>query len=204
MGHWRSTLVWFLIFPSSFCRRISAGPQFPPITDKILGDWLAIDKANQLFFALPRFELAWKWRCRRDEMVSESVMVRETEMVRKMRGDICREIITVRGQSYVSLFQNINSPPTSPPGECVPPAFVGGGGHTRRAERGMGGSIFWKTRDIGVSYYSNNLSTDLSEVGFCELFTVFYGGFPTFAFVRNVCILNIADTAFFTFSVGNL
>jgi len=54
---------------------------------------LSTDKANQLFCALPRFELAWKWRCRRDEMVretemvSESEMVRETEMVRKMRGD---------------------------------------------------------------------------------------------------------------------
>jgi hypothetical protein len=38
-----------------------------------------------------------------------------------------REIITIRGQFCVSLvFQNIDPPPPSPPGECVPPAFVGG------------------------------------------------------------------------------
>jgi hypothetical protein len=29
-----------------------------------------------------------------------------------------------------------------PPLECVPPAFVAGGGQTRRAERGMGGQYF--------------------------------------------------------------
>jgi hypothetical protein len=37
------------------------------------------------------------------------------------------------------VFQNIDLPPPSPPGECVPPAFVVGGGHTRRVERGVGG-----------------------------------------------------------------
>jgi hypothetical protein len=41
--------------------------------------------------------------------------------------------------SYV--FQNIDPPPPSPP-ECVPPAFVAGGGHTRRVERGVGGQYF--------------------------------------------------------------
>ncbi len=46
----------------------------------------------------------------------------------KIYAPFCREIITVRGQSCVSLFQNIDPPPPSPPGECVPPAFVGGGG----------------------------------------------------------------------------
>jgi hypothetical protein len=40
------------------------------------------------------------------------------------------------------VFQNIDPPPPSPPGECVPPAFVAGGGHTRRAERGVGGQYF--------------------------------------------------------------
>ncbi len=56
------------------------------------------------------------------------------------------------------VFQNIDPSPHSPLGECVPPAFIGGRGHTRRAERGVGGSIFWKTRDIGLPSYSNNLS----------------------------------------------
>jgi hypothetical protein len=61
------------------------------------------------------------------------------------------------------VFQNIDLPPPSPPGECVPPAL--GGGHTRRAERGVGGQyfVFWKTRDIGLPSYSNNLSTHESN-----------------------------------------
>jgi hypothetical protein len=40
------------------------------------------------------------------------------------------------------VFQNIDPPPPSPPGECVPPAFVTGGGHTRRVEKGVGGQYF--------------------------------------------------------------
>jgi hypothetical protein len=40
------------------------------------------------------------------------------------------------------VFQNIDPPPPYPPGESVPPAFVAGGGHTRWAERGMGGQYF--------------------------------------------------------------
>jgi hypothetical protein len=39
------------------------------------------------------------------------------------------------------VFQDIDPPPPSPPGECVPPAFVAGGGHTRRAEREVGGGV---------------------------------------------------------------
>ncbi len=39
-----------------------------------------------------------------------------------------REIISVRGQSYVSRLPKYDPPPPSPPGESVPPAFVGGGG----------------------------------------------------------------------------
>jgi hypothetical protein len=34
-------------------------------------------------------------------------------------------------------------------GVCTP-RLCCGGGQTRRAERGMGGSIFWKTREIGL------------------------------------------------------
>jgi hypothetical protein len=57
------------------------------------------------------------------------------------------------------VFQNIDPPPPSPPGEYVlPPAFVGG--EDRFAgRRGGWVSIFWKTRDIGLPSYSNNLST---------------------------------------------
>jgi hypothetical protein len=44
------------------------------------------------------------------------------------------------------VFQNIDPPPPSPPGEYVLCAFVVGGGHTRRVER----SIFWKTQDTAL------------------------------------------------------
>ncbi len=39
-----------------------------------------------------------------------------------------REIVTVRGQSYVSRLPKYWPPTPSPPGECVPRDFVGGGG----------------------------------------------------------------------------
>jgi hypothetical protein len=48
------------------------------------------------------------------------------------------------------VFQNIDPPPPSPPGECVPSAFVAGGGHTRWVVRGVGGSVFWKTQDTAL------------------------------------------------------
>jgi hypothetical protein len=41
------------------------------------------------------------------------------------------------------VFQNIDPPPPSPPGEC---AFVAGGGHTRRVERGVGGQYFGRRK----------------------------------------------------------
>jgi hypothetical protein len=55
------------------------------------------------------------------------------------------------------VFQNIDPPPPSPPGECVP--LLGGGRTHSPGGEGAGGSIFWKTRDIGLPSYSNNLST---------------------------------------------
>ncbi len=55
------------------------------------------------------------------------------------------------------VFQNIDPPPPSPAGECV--SLLGGGGRTHSP--GGEGSIFWKTRDIGLPSYSNNLSTPI-------------------------------------------
>ncbi len=57
-----------------------------------------------------------------------------------------REII-VRGNPISLVFQNIDPPSPSPPGECVHPAFVAGGGQTRRAERGMGVNILEDERN---------------------------------------------------------
>ncbi len=61
-------------------------------------------------------------------------------------GLLRREIITVEANPMSRVFRNIDPPPPSPPGECVSPAIVGGGGHTRRAERGMGVNILEDAR----------------------------------------------------------
>jgi hypothetical protein len=66
-----------------------------------------------------------------------------------------REIITVRGQSYVSRLPKYWSPTRR---VCTPRLCWGGRTHSP-GEEGDGGSIFWKTRDIGLPSYSNNLST---------------------------------------------
>jgi hypothetical protein len=52
------------------------------------------------------------------------------------------------------VFQNIDLPPPSPPGECVPPVFGVGGGHTRWVEKGVGDQYFGDT-----ARYSTNVST---------------------------------------------
>jgi hypothetical protein len=48
--------------------------------------------------------------------------------------------------------KNIDPPTPSPPGECVPPAFDAGGGHTRWVERGWGVNILEDTRHCSVLY----------------------------------------------------
>jgi hypothetical protein len=55
------------------------------------------------------------------------------------------------------VFQNIDPPAPSPPASLSSPTKAGGT-HSPGGEGG-GGSIFWKTRDIGLPSYSNNLST---------------------------------------------
>jgi hypothetical protein len=46
------------------------------------------------------------------------------------------------------VFQNIDPPPPSLPGECVPypPALLRGRGYTRRVERGVGGQYFGRRK----------------------------------------------------------
>jgi hypothetical protein len=63
-------------------------------------------------------------------------------------------ILLYMGNLISLVFQNIDPPSPSPPGESVLPLQQRRGVHTRRAERGMGGSIFWKTREIGLPSYS--------------------------------------------------
>jgi hypothetical protein len=47
------------------------------------------------------------------------------------------------------VFQNIDPPPPSPPGELVPPAFGAGGRTHSLVGEGGGGSI-WKTSDTAL------------------------------------------------------
>ncbi len=72
-----------------------------------------------------------------------------------------REII-VRGQSYFFRLPKY-WPPISLSARrvCPPPATKAGGTHSLGVE-GDGGSIFWKTREIGLPSY-NDLSTLLSS-----------------------------------------
>ncbi len=73
------------------------------------------------------------------------------------------------------------------------PAFVAGGGHTLRAERGMGGSIFWKTREIGLSSYSNNLYTVPTFEAFAYVPAVnfFPAGFLAVASVHAIASVRV-------------
>ncbi len=64
------------------------------------------------------------------------------------------------------VFQNIDPHPPLRPASVYPRLFFwGGGGRTHAlGGEGGGGSIFWKTRDIGLPSYSNNLSTSPSLI----------------------------------------
>jgi hypothetical protein len=73
-----------------------------------------------------------------------------------------REIIPVRGQSYVFRLPKCWPPPPHPPlrpGSVYPPLCCGGRTDSLGGEGDGGGSTFWKTRDIGLPSDSNNLST---------------------------------------------
>ncbi len=61
---------------------------------------------------------------------------------------------TARGQSYFSRLPRYWAPnPLSARRVCPPPATKAGGTHSPGRE-GDGGSIFWKTREIGLPSYS--------------------------------------------------
>ncbi len=74
----------------------------------------------------------------------------------KLKGRKRREII-VRGQSYFSRLPKYWPPIPLSARQCPPPATKAGGTHSPGGE-GDGGSIFWKTREIGLPSY-NDLST---------------------------------------------
>jgi hypothetical protein len=55
------------------------------------------------------------------------------------------------------VFRNIDPPTPSLPGECVPPAFGAGGGHTRWVERGWRVNSSEDARHCSVLYIRNIL-----------------------------------------------
>jgi hypothetical protein len=54
------------------------------------------------------------------------------------------------------VLQNIDPPPPSPPGECVPPAFGGGEDKLGRRRGGWGVNIL---KDVRHALYSTYVST---------------------------------------------
>jgi hypothetical protein len=74
------------------------------------------------------------------------------------------------------VLQNIDPHPISARRVCPPPATKAGGTHSPGGEGG-GGSIFWKTRDIGLASYSNNLSTVKADSGIGSHTQWFFFGF---------------------------
>ncbi len=94
------------------------------------------------------------------------------------------------------VFQNIDPPPPSPPGECVvctPRLCGGGGGGRTHSPGGEGGgrSIFWKTRDIGLPSHSNNLSTNLAY----DISPGQYGIVSTMPFLVILTMLTTLNTS---------
>ncbi len=59
------------------------------------------------------------------------------------------------------VFQNIDPPPPSPHGECVPPRLCCGGRTHSPGGEGGGGSIFWKTQDTAL--YSTYIESSLAN-----------------------------------------
>ncbi len=75
----------------------------------------------------------------------------------------------VEYRTVSGVFKNIDPPPPVRPASVSSPRTKGRGVHTRRAVRGVGGSIFWKTPDIRLASYSiiplrDRLSTPLTKV----------------------------------------
>jgi hypothetical protein len=60
------------------------------------------------------------------------------------------------------VFQNIDPPPPSPPGQCVPPPLLRVEDTLARGRMGWGGgSIFCKTQDIAL--YSTYIESSLAS-----------------------------------------
>jgi hypothetical protein len=90
--------------------------------------------------------------------ISINLQQRYTQIAKrkKHRYALYHKVLTyVEYRAVSGVFQNIDPPPPSPPSECVlPPAPKAGGTPSLGPVREVGGSIFWKTPDIGLASYS--------------------------------------------------
>ncbi len=109
---------------------------------------LAHSNLENRWFLLNKFRIRW-WS---GKACDQTLNVKKGEGSRVPTENIfyCKRAI------LSSRLPNIDPPSPSLPGESVLPPQQRRSVHTRRAERGMGGggSIFWKTREIGLPSYS--------------------------------------------------
>jgi hypothetical protein len=84
-----------------------------------------------------------------------------------------RGIVPKEANPMYGVFQNIDPPPPSLPGECVPPRHWCGGEDTLARGRGWWGSIVWKTPDTALySIYVSTLCFSLMRPNLPNLFFV--------------------------------
>ncbi len=116
--------------------------------------------------ALFRIQMQWLWTKSGSGSRKAKITFKKEKKVHKFHALTCwicwsawgTEYIFYRKSNPISLRLPKYWPPNSPfrPASLSSPRNKGGGGgvHTHRAERWMGGSIFWKTREIGLPSYS--------------------------------------------------
>ncbi len=92
------------------------------------------------------------------------------------------------------VFQNIDPPPTSPPGECVPPAFVGGGGGDTlyiSKKRGPLLYLLWKDMSGSKTLRTGEPANNIKQV--CAPFT----SYQPFCLAVSYVHCTLVDQKFF-------
>jgi len=99
-----------------------------------------------------------------------------------------------RVQSCVWLLPKYWPPTPSPPSECVLPPNPKTGGHTLAGRWGGGGSIFWKTPDIGLASYSIISLRCQHLKGQChEIFCFWFFSWISFPPAPEYCIRTVLN-----------
>ncbi len=142
----------------------------------------SLSRLNFSWFFVTFFLLMGGGGSRRRWPGKETYVDRSEDCDRAIRREIiyCKRAILCLSSSKILTPQ---PPSPSPPGECVLPPNKGGGTHSPGGE-GDGGSIFWKTREIGLPSYSNNLSTGRYQQILSSLYVRL--GFSTYSNVTQM------------------